>query len=78
MTSRDIAGFSDRVRRLLHAAGRYDLLLATIPLAFAGAALVGELFDVPFEVALLAGAAVAFFAVLDGLFLRPPTGLQRT
>lgn len=67
-----------RVRNVRSSVSRYDLLLAVIPLAIGGAMLTGRVLDVPLETALLGGVAVALLAVIDGLFLRPPSGMQGT
>lgn len=80
MVQRDIAAF-ERVARLAEywsTISRYDLLLGLIPTAFAVAFLTGRLFDLPFEATVLGGVAIASIAMLDGLFFRPPTGLQGT
>ncbi|WP_390285961.1 hypothetical protein [Haloarchaeobius amylolyticus] len=55
---------------------RYDLLLGLIPAAFLVAFLASRLLGFPFEAAVLGGAAIASLALLDGVFFRPPTGLQ--
>lgn len=78
MLQRDIAGI-DTIARLVDRfsnVDRYDLLLGLIPAAFALAFLAGRAFDLPLEAALLGGVAVASIALLDGLFFRPPNGLQ--
>lgn len=78
MVPRDIAGL-ERIARLAEyrsTISRYDLLLGLIPTAFAIAFLVGRILDLPFEATVLGGVAVASIALFDGLFFRPPTGLQ--
>lgn len=78
MVRRDITGF-DTVARIadrLSTIDRYDLLLGLIPMALTLAALVGHVLDLPTEATLLGGVAIALLALLDGLFFRPPTGLQ--
>lgn len=55
---------------------RYDFLLGIIPLALVGAVVVQRLLSVPLESALIGGGIVALVALLDGLFFRPPNGLQ--
>ncbi|QCS44261.1 hypothetical protein FEJ81_03455 [Natrinema versiforme] len=52
---------------------RYDLLLGLIPSGFAAAVLAGRLLGLPVETTLLWGVAIAAIALLDGLFVRPPT-----
>jgi len=77
MVARDITGLVDRSRigdRLT--IDRYDLLLGLIPAAFVVAFLASRLLGLPFEAAVLGGAAIAALALLDGVFFRPPTGLQ--
>lgn len=55
-------------------ASRYDLVLAVIPTAFVVALLVGNLLSVSARVALVSASVVGALAVLDALFLNPPTG----
>lgn len=64
------------VRRVRSSISRYDVLLAIVPVAFLAALLVGRLAGLPFEAALLGGVSIATLALIDGLFLRPPTGLR--
>ena len=66
------SGLDDRLPEF----GRYDLLLAIIPLAFLAALLASRLLGVPLETSMVAASVVGGLAVLDGLFLRPPSGLQ--
>lgn len=78
MVQRDITGI-DSVARLAEsvpAIDRYDLLLGLIPIAFAVAGLAGHVLNLPLEATLLGGVAVASIALFDGLFFRPPNGLQ--
>ncbi len=53
--------------------GRYDLVLAAIPLAFLLAGIAGLTLSVPPRLALTAAAAVGAVAVTDSLFINPPT-----
>ncbi|QLG49183.1 hypothetical protein [Natrinema halophilum] len=80
MVHSDIAGTEDEswIAERLSTIDRYDLLLGSIPAAFAVTTLVSRMLNVPFEVAVLGGVAIAALALLDGLFFRPPTGLQGT
>jgi len=57
---------------------RYDLLLAAIPLVFAVVLAVHAALGVPVGVAVGAGALVSGAAVLDALFLNPPTAPGRS
>ena len=66
------SGLDDR----LPAFGRYDLLLAIIPLAFLASLLASQLFGLSLEAAIVGASVVGALAVLDGLFIRPPNGLQ--
>lgn len=52
---------------------RYDVLLAAIPIALLAGWVAGHVASVPEWMALGAGAVVAVFALVDGLFLNPPT-----
>ncbi|WP_247729432.1 hypothetical protein [Halovivax limisalsi] len=72
---RTLPGFA-RLRRFVETVTRWDLLLAIIPLAFASAATASKTFGVPLESAMLAASAIGLLTLLDGLFLRPPNGLQ--
>ena len=56
---------------------RYDLVLATIPIAFLVALLAGELLSIPNELPLLTASVVGAVAVADGLFLNPPRRPRR-
>lgn len=80
MVLRDIAGLERiaRVAEYWSTISRYDLLLGLIPTAFVVAFLVGHVFGLPFEATVLGAAAIASIALFDGLFVRPPTGLQGT
>ncbi|MFC7154634.1 hypothetical protein ACFQPA_04085 [Halomarina halobia] len=51
---------------------RYDALLAVIPVAFAAALLVAQLFPVSPHRALLGASIVGVLAIGDGLFRNPP------
>lgn len=73
MTSRDRSdGLGAFVDQLL--GSRYDLVLAVIPTAFVVALLVENLLSVSARVALVSASVVGALAVLDALFLNPPTG----
>ncbi|MFB1063813.1 hypothetical protein [Natrinema sp. H-ect4] len=78
MMQRDIAGIDgvDRFADHFSTIDRYDLLLGLIPAAFGVAGLAGRILDLPLEATLLCGVAVASLALFDGLFVRPPNGLQ--
>lgn len=52
---------------------RYDLVLAVIPAAFVLAVVVAELFGVPVRESLLAAAGVGGLAVVDAVFVNPPS-----
>ena len=75
--TRDIATVLERLHRVRSAVDRYDLVLAVVPVAFLVAALARAAFDVPLEAALLGGFAISVLAVIDGLFLHPPSGVRR-
>lgn len=78
MVRRDITAF-ERVVRIAEywsTISRYDILLGLIPTAFAISFLASHILDLPFEATVLGGVAVASIALFDGLFARPPTGLQ--
>ena len=78
MVTRDITGIIDpsRIADRLPAIDRYDLLLGLIPTAFVIAFLASRVLDLPFESAVVGGVAIVAPALLDGVFFRPPTGLQ--
>ena len=65
-----------RLTSLASSIGRYDLLLAVIPLAFTVAVAVAGALGLPVEIGIVAAGVVGSIVLLDGLFLRPPTGLQ--
>ena len=65
-----------RLVSLAPSISRYDLLLAIIPLAFTVAVAVAGAIGVPVETGIVAASVVGLIVLLDGLFLRPPTGLQ--
>ncbi|QLK27500.1 hypothetical protein HYG81_07840 [Natrinema zhouii] len=75
MMERGITAIIDwfRVADRFSTIDRYDLLLGLIPMAFAVAGLVGRLFGLPTEAALVGGVVIASLALLDGLVVRPPT-----
>lgn len=79
MVERDIRELLGRfgLGRVSASIGRYDLLLAVIPLAFAVTTAASELLGVPIETAMVAASVVGVLALVDGLFLRPPNGLNR-
>ncbi|WP_254279048.1 hypothetical protein [Haloarcula marina] len=56
---------------------RYDLVLALIPAALLLTVVAAGLVGVPTTMALTAGSALALTAVLDALFLNPPTTGRR-
>lgn len=60
---------TDFLDRLSH----YDLVLAVVPVAFLVSAIVGYLFAVPPKTALVVASVVGLLAMLDALFLNPPT-----
>lgn len=76
MVNRDINGIVTRIRRRFSSASRYDLLLLVIPFALASATIVAEVTDVAPELAIVAGSTIALLALVDGLFLNPPKGLN--
>ena len=51
----------------------YDLVLAVIPAVFAVSVLVGTLLAVEPHVAFAVGSALAGLALVDALFVNPPT-----
>ncbi|MEF8773318.1 MAG: hypothetical protein V5A23_02650 [Halobacteriales archaeon] len=51
----------------------YDLVLAVIPAAFAFAILVGHALPLPPQGAVAVASLIAGLAVVDALFLNPPT-----
>lgn len=53
---------------------RYDLVLAVVPLGFVLAALVGRILALSASGTLVLGSAIGLLAVVDALFLSPPTG----
>lgn len=67
---------SARLRRTVSTTSRWDLLLAIIPLAFAGAATASTALGIPLEAGMLAASAIGLFTLVDALFLRPPNGLR--
>lgn len=72
---RTVPGYR-RLRRIVSQTSRYDLLLAIIPLAFASAATISQALGIPLEAGMLAASVVGLFALVDGLFLRPPNGTR--
>ncbi|WP_254531616.1 hypothetical protein [Natrinema gelatinilyticum] len=80
MVRRDITGIDSgsRLTERPSTIDRYDILLGSIPAAFAVAYLASRLFGLPLEAAVLGGVAIAALAMFDGLFFRPPSGLRGT
>ncbi|MDF9744570.1 hypothetical protein [Natrinema salsiterrestre] len=78
MIRRDVTGIETvaRVADRLSTIDRYDLLLGLIPAAFAVAWLAGYFLDLSAQTTLLGGVAIAAIALFDGLYFRPPSGLQ--
>lgn len=72
---RTLPGYA-RLRRIVSTTSRWDLLLAIIPFAFASAATVSRALGIPLQTGMLAAGVVGLLTLVDGLFLRPPTGLQ--
>lgn len=60
----------DRLRRRV---SRYDLLLAVIPAAYLVAAVVGQFLSVPWHVVFGSATVVCALALVDGLFIDPPS-----
>ena len=52
---------------------RYDLVLAVIPSVFIVAVLLGHLLSVSARVAVAGASLVAVLALVDALFINPPT-----
>ena len=65
-----------QLRRLVSTVSRWDLLLASIPMAFAVAATAIHALGLPLEAGLALAGVVGALVLVDGLFLRPPNGLQ--
>lgn len=61
------------MRNLLDAVSRYDLVLAVIPTAFISAILAANLLSIPASNALIIASFVGTLALVDALFLNPPT-----
>lgn len=57
----------------LRSVTRYDLVLTAIPSAFVFSLLVAGLLSIPARNALVVGSIVGALALLDALFLNPPT-----
>lgn len=76
---RDISGSAravtpdDRRRIGWSAFTRYDLLLAAIPVVLLAAWAIGQIVTVPAWIALGVGALVVVPALVDGLFVNPPS-----
>lgn len=69
-TPGSIAERDDRLGSL----SRYDLVLALIPAAFLLTAVAVGLFGVPLRAGLTAAGAIGTVALVDAMFLNPPTG----
>jgi len=68
------ANGADRPRaRPFDRLSRDDLVLAVVPLGFVLAALVGRILALSPSATLALGSAVGLVAVVDALFLSPPT-----
>ncbi|WP_290817481.1 hypothetical protein [Halovivax sp.] len=78
MMDRDINDILGRhgFGRVFASIGRYDLLLAVIPLAFAVGVAAAEALGIPLRTALVGASLVGLLALVDGLFIRPPSGLS--
>jgi hypothetical protein len=63
----------DSLARPFDRLSRYDLVLAVVPVGFLLAALVGRILSLSASGTLALGSAVGLVAVLDALFLSPPT-----
>lgn len=68
MIARDINSKLQRFDEL----SRYDIVLASIPLAFLAMIGASWLFNIPPEVAMLSASLLGILAMLDGMVLRPP------
>lgn len=64
-------GLFGRVARRM---SRHDLVLVVIPVAFAAAILAGAASPVSIDGAVAAASVVGGLALVDALFLNPPTG----
>ncbi|WP_312907224.1 hypothetical protein [Natronosalvus caseinilyticus] len=74
MTTRGIDTPTDHRFDLETDFDRYDLHLASIPLAFLVTAGASLLADIALEFALVMASLVGLVAMLDGMVLRPPNG----
>jgi hypothetical protein len=70
-------GTVPQVVRRVTALSRYDLVLAVVPLALVLAAFTGAVSPLSLHATLAAGALVATLAVVDALFVSPPSGSGR-
>jgi hypothetical protein len=70
-------GTVPKVVHRVTALSRYDLVLAVVPLALMLAAFAGAVSPLSLHAALAAGALVATLAVVDALFVSPPSGSGR-
>ncbi len=61
-----------RIRPVGRSLTRYDLALATIPLAFLLGTVAHVLSPVPLQGGLILSAAIALFVLADVLFVNPP------
>ena len=67
------SGAAASLRRLSTAVTRYDFVLMVIPAALLVTVGAAELFGLPNRAALAAGSLVGLVALVDALFLNPPT-----
>lgn len=63
----------DRLRRMRDRLNHYDLLLAVIPISFVIASVVAGLTGISLEAGLIFAALLGALAVIDGLFVHPPS-----
>lgn len=80
-TAREVTGMSRTgatahglLARVARRTSRYDLVLVVIPAAFAAALLAGAVSAVSLHGAVAAASVVGGLALVDALFLNPPTG----
>lgn len=66
-------GVVELLRSVRRSLTRYDLVLAVIPVALVLTVGAAELFGLPNRAALVGGAVVGLVALVDALFLNPPT-----
>ena len=63
---------SDTHRR--ESLSRYDIVLALIPVVLVLTAVTAQLLSIELPLALVVGAVMTTVAVVDALFVNPPTG----